>query len=118
MTRSSWRPRHHVIEFALGGPSGGLGNHRRRAALESGRPCEDDDMEYDPTQYIGAAPDYLRGRPPYSADLAAVLAAELQLDGTGRLLDVGSGPGTVGVQLAPLFEHVTFLEPDPDMLAE
>lgn len=75
-------------------------------------------MEYDPTQFRGAAPYYLRGRPPYSAELAAVLAKELHLDGSGRLLDVGCGPGTVGVQLAPLFEHVTFAEPDPDMLAE
>jgi SAM-dependent methyltransferase len=75
-------------------------------------------VEYDPTQYLGAAPYYLRGRPGYSADLVSVLADELGLDGTGQLVDVGSGPGTVGVQLAPLFEHVTLLEPDPGMLAE
>ncbi len=75
-------------------------------------------VEYDPTQYLGAAPFYLRGRPAYSADLPDVLADELGLDGTGRLVDVGSGPGTVGVQLARLFEQVTLLEPDPGMLAE
>lgn len=75
-------------------------------------------MEYDPTQYSGAARYYLQGRPPYSAQLGDVLADELGLDGTGRLLDVGSGPGTLGVQLAPLFDHVTLLEPDPDMLDE
>lgn len=75
-------------------------------------------MEYDPTQYLGAAPYYLRGRPGYSAELANVLADELGLDGTGQLVDVGSGPGTVGVQLARLFDRVTLLEPDPGMLAE
>lgn len=75
-------------------------------------------MEYDPTQFAGAAPYYLSGRPPYSAQLGEVLARELGLDGTGRLLDIGCGPGTVGIALAPLFEHVTFLEPDADMLAE
>ncbi|MEP7021005.1 MAG: class I SAM-dependent methyltransferase [Pseudonocardiales bacterium] len=75
-------------------------------------------MEYDPTQYLGAAPYYLRGRPPYSADLPSLLAEQLNLDGTGHLVDVGSGPGTVGVQLAPLFEHVTLVEPDPGMLDE
>ena len=75
-------------------------------------------MEYDPTQYLGAAPYYLRGRPGYSADLPSVLTDELGLDGTGHLVDVGSGPGTVGVQLARLFDHVTLVEPDPDMLAE
>lgn len=58
------------------------------------------------------------GGPPYSAQLGEVLSRELGLDGTGGLLDVGSGPGTVGIQLAPLFEHVTLLEPDPDMLKE
>jgi len=75
-------------------------------------------VEYDPTQYLGAAPYYLRGRPPYSAELASVLADELGLAGTGHLVDIGSGPGTVGVQLARLFEQVTLLEPDPGMLAE
>ena len=75
-------------------------------------------MEYDPTQYLGAAPYYLPGRPGYSAELPNVLAAELDLDGTGHLVDIGSGPGTVGVQLARLFDHVTLVEPDPGMLAE
>jgi SAM-dependent methyltransferase len=75
-------------------------------------------MQYDPTQYLGAAPYYLRGRPGYSADLPRVLAGELGLDGSGHLVDVGSGPGIVGVQLAPLFERVTLVEPDPGMLAE
>lgn len=75
-------------------------------------------MEYDPTQFSGTARFYRRGRPPYSAQLGDVLAHELGLDGTGHLLDVGTGPGTVGVQLAPLFDHVTLLEPDAEMLAE
>jgi ubiquinone/menaquinone biosynthesis C-methylase UbiE len=75
-------------------------------------------VEYDPTQYLGAARHYVIGRPGYSAELAAVLADELGLDGTGRLVDVGCGPGTVGVQLAPLFGSVTLVEPDADMLGE
>lgn len=79
---------------------------------------EDARVEYDPTQFSGTARYYRQGRPPYSAQLRDVLERELGLDGTGHLLDVGSGPGTVGLQLAPLFEHVTLLEPDADMLAE
>jgi SAM-dependent methyltransferase len=75
-------------------------------------------VEYDPTQFSGTARYYRQGRPPYSAQLGEVLTRELGLDGTGQLLDVGSGPGTVGLQLVPLFEHVTLLEPDADMLAE
>lgn len=75
-------------------------------------------MDYDPTQFRGSARHYLRGRPPYSPDLAPLLQRELGLDGTGHLLDVGSGPGTVALRLGPLFEHVTVLEPDPGMAAE
>jgi ubiquinone/menaquinone biosynthesis C-methylase UbiE len=75
-------------------------------------------VDYDPTIYLGSAPYYARGRPPYSAELAIRLAEELQLDGTGRLLDVGCGPGIVTLELASLFDEVTGLDPDPDMLAE
>lgn len=73
---------------------------------------------YDPTLYAGAAAHYLRGRPPYSAELAASLAAELGLDGSGRLLDVGCGPGPIAVELSPLFEEVVALDPDAEMLQE
>lgn len=75
-------------------------------------------MEYDPSQYRGSAAHYLIGRPPYSAALGDVLRRELGLDGTGHLLDVGCGPGVLAVQLASLFERVTAIEPDPDMVAE
>jgi ubiquinone/menaquinone biosynthesis C-methylase UbiE len=73
---------------------------------------------YDPTIYRGSAAHYLAGRPPYSALLADVVRAELQLDGTGRLLDVGCGPGVLAVHLAGLFEEVIGIDPDPDMIAE
>jgi SAM-dependent methyltransferase len=75
-------------------------------------------VDYDPTQYRGSAAHYLVGRPPYSAELGDELARELALDGTGHLLDVGCGPGVLAVQLAPLFERVTAIDPDPDMAAE
>jgi hypothetical protein len=75
-------------------------------------------MEYDPSQFSGTAPYYLRGRPPYSADLGRVLAEELGLDGTGTLVDVGAGPGTLAAQLAPLVDRVVVVEPDAGMLAE
>lgn len=66
--------------------------------------------------YRSAAPYYLRGRPPYSPQLAATLRAELRLDGTGRLLDVGCGPGALTVELAPLFAEAVGLDPEPEML--
>jgi SAM-dependent methyltransferase len=75
-------------------------------------------MAYDPTIYEGAAPHYRRGRPPYSPQLESVLAAEFDLDGRGRLLDVGCGPGILTVRLAHLFEEAVGLDPDAAMLAE
>lgn len=75
-------------------------------------------MDYDPTIYDGAAVHYRRGRPPYSRELVAVLTEELGLDGTGRLVDVGCGPGVLAVELAPGFGHVTGVDPDAGMLEE
>src|SRR3712207_3504277 len=73
---------------------------------------------YDPTRYAGSAPHYRRGRPPYSPQLEATLVRELGLDGRGRLLDVGCGPGILTVRLAGLFEEAIGLDPDAAMLAE
>ena len=68
--------------------------------------------------YASAAAHYLRGRPPYSAQLPNVLRATIGLDGTGTLIDVGCGPGVLAVQLAPLFDQVVGIDPEPAMLAE
>ncbi|QSB13756.1 class I SAM-dependent methyltransferase [Natronosporangium hydrolyticum] len=75
-------------------------------------------MPYDPTIYLGSAVHYRCGRPMYSPELEAFLAHELGLDGSGRLLDAGCGPGILTVRLANLFEQVIGLDPDGDMLAE
>ncbi len=75
-------------------------------------------VSYDPTIYQGSATHYRPGRPPYSPQLEAVLAEELGLDGSGRLLDGGCGPGILTVRLADLFEEAVGLDPDPAMLAE
>jgi SAM-dependent methyltransferase len=75
-------------------------------------------VPYDPTLYQGAAADYARGRPPYSALLVPTLATELGLDGSGRLLDVGCGPGSLTLELAGVFDEAVGLDPDADMLAE
>jgi SAM-dependent methyltransferase len=75
-------------------------------------------MRYDPTIYRGAAVHYRYGRPAYSPGLEAVLGEELGLDGRGRFLDVGCGPGVLTVRLAHLFEEAVGLDPDPEMIAE
>jgi len=73
---------------------------------------------YDPTLFEGAAAHYRYGRPPYSPQLEAVLTEELELGGSGRLLDGGCGPGILTVRLAHLFEEAVGLDPDAAMLAE
>jgi SAM-dependent methyltransferase len=73
---------------------------------------------YDPTLFEGAAAHYRYGRPPYSPQLEAVLGEELRLDGSGRLLDGGCGPGILTIRLAHLFEEAVGLDPDAAMLAE
>ena len=71
---------------------------------------------FDPQAFAGTAEYYAVGRPPYSAQLADTVARELSLDGTGRLLDVGCGPGVLVLALAQLFDQVTALDPEPGML--
>jgi SAM-dependent methyltransferase len=75
------------------------------------------DPRYDAALYRGSAPHYPR-RPPYSPALVATVARELGLDGRGRLLDAGCGPGTLAIPLAPLFADAIGLDPDPEMLVE
>ena len=75
-------------------------------------------MPYDPTIYLGSAAHYRHGRPRYSPELEAALTQEAGLDGTGRLLDAGCGPGVLTVRLAHLFERAVGLDPDASMLAE
>jgi SAM-dependent methyltransferase len=72
---------------------------------------------WDESLFAGAASYYEQGRLPYAPDLAGVFARSLTLDRRGRLLDVGCGPGTVTLWLAPLFEAAVGLDPDPEMLA-
>ena len=71
-----------------------------------------------PDLYAGAAHCYAVGRVDYPPELADRIAAELALDGTGRLLDVGCGPGSLTLLLADRFATAVGVDPDPGMLAE
>jgi SAM-dependent methyltransferase len=77
-----------------------------------------EDWTWDESVFEGTAAYYRRGRTPYTPALADALAAHLGLDGKGRLLDVGCGPGSVALLFARLFERVVGVDPDPGMVAE
>ncbi len=72
--------------------------------------------EWDETLYAGSAAHYSQGRVPYPPELAVAMAAEIGLDGTGRLLDVGCGPGSLTLLLAPYLAEVVGVDADADML--
>ena len=74
--------------------------------------------EWDETLYAGSAAHYPRGRVAYPQAMADALRDELGLDGRGRLLDVGCGPGPAALLLAGLFDEVVGVDADADMLAE
>ena len=76
------------------------------------------EWEWDETLFAGSACHYDRGRLPYAPALADAFGSSLGLDGRGRLLDVGCGPGTVTLRLAHLFEEVVGLDPDAGMIEE
>ena len=75
-----------------------------------------DGWQWDSTLFLGSAAHYERGRLPYAPGFAETLADALGLDGRGRLLDVGCGPGIVTLALAHLFSDAVGLDPDRDML--
>ena len=75
-------------------------------------------LQWHPALYAGSARYYATGRVGYPAALAEALAQQLGLDGSGRLLDVGCGPGSLTLLLAPWFEQATGVDADRDMLAE
>ncbi|GAA2128689.1 class I SAM-dependent methyltransferase [Glycomyces algeriensis] len=77
-----------------------------------------DAWEWDETLFAGSAAHYSVGRMPYPSGLAAAVRDALGLDGTGRLLDVGCGPGSLTLLLAPLFASTVGVDPDAGMLAE
>jgi SAM-dependent methyltransferase len=77
-----------------------------------------DGWQWDDSLFKGSCAYYERGRLPYAAGYVGRLAAVLGLDGRGRLLDVGCGPGIVTLAMAPHFAEVVGLDPDRGMLAE
>jgi SAM-dependent methyltransferase len=72
--------------------------------------------EWDPSLYAGSARHYAVGRMAYPVALGEALRDELGLDGDGRLLDVGCGPGSLTLLLAPYFAEVVGVDADAGMV--
>ncbi|MFF8266850.1 class I SAM-dependent methyltransferase [Streptomyces sp. NPDC016562] len=70
------------------------------------------------TPIASTAPYYARYRPPYPAELYELLADRFALDGSQTVLDLGAGPGTLALALAPLVDQVYAVDTEPAMLAE
>jgi SAM-dependent methyltransferase len=68
-------------------------------------------------------PEYWDGRAPAmsqrmsDSQYVRQFVAALDLEGCATLLDVGCGPGTIALTVAPLLEHVYGLDYSPGMLA-
>lgn len=92
--------------------------HASRVNSEQVGPSVTRGWVWDSSLYAGSAGYYPVGRAAYPAQLADMLVDTLGLDGSGRLLDVGCGPGSLTLLLAPHFADVIGVDADADMLTE
>ncbi|GAB3269452.1 class I SAM-dependent methyltransferase [Kineosporia babensis] len=72
--------------------------------------------QWDPSLYSGSADYYATGRMPYPPSAVQAIQQTLGLDGTGRLLDVGSGPGSLTFPLARSFAETVAVDADAAMV--
>jgi len=68
-------------------------------------------------RFQSTVPHYVAGRLRYPPPLIAAVAKALALQGTGRLLDLGCGPGFLAIAFAPYLAEVVAMDPEPEMLA-
>jgi SAM-dependent methyltransferase len=59
---------------------------------------------------------YENARPPYGAAFFAAAAERLGFNRSQRLLDVGAGPGLLGIGFAPYCREVVGVDPEPAMI--
>ena len=67
-------------------------------------------------RFASTVPHYVAGRPNYAPSLIRMVKEHLHLSATDRLLDLGCGPGWLGIAFAPFVGTVVALDPEPAML--
>jgi SAM-dependent methyltransferase len=75
------------------------------------------DWQWDETLYRGSAAYYGVGRLPYPPAVADAFTETFGLDGTQRVLDVGCGPGSLTLLLAPRVAFAVGVDADAGMIA-
>jgi ubiquinone/menaquinone biosynthesis C-methylase UbiE len=71
-----------------------------------------------PEIFAGAAEYYSKYRPEYPKEFFDYIRKYFCLDGKGKLLDLGCGPGSIAIPFAGDFEQVVGVDPEPTMLDE
>jgi|GEM_PF-383045 SAM-dependent methyltransferase len=72
--------------------------------------------EYPPNAFVGTARYYTQHRPPYLKNLRDDLCTRARITTSGRLLDLGCGPGRAAIALAPSFSEVWAIDLEPEMI--
>jgi precorrin-6B methylase 2 len=66
--------------------------------------------------FRSTVPHYMAGRPNYAPSLISIVREQLHLTDRHRLLDLGCGPGWLGIAFAPIVGSVVAMDPEPAML--
>ena len=67
-------------------------------------------------RFASTVAHYVAGRPNYAPSLIQIVKEHLHLSAMDRLLDLGCGPGWLGIAFAPFVGTVVALDPEPAML--
>ncbi len=74
-------------------------------------------LPFEPRRFRSTVPFYAAYRPTYPKTLIAMVANDLRLAPSDRLLDLGCGPGQLALAFAPFCRQIVAMDPEPDMLA-